>query len=236
MVGNWNTHVSNGAFYKLSYDVVKDFEPLSLLASFSSIVAANKAVPAKDLKELISWLKAKPNGASQGSAGIGSGGHVTGIHFQNLTGAHFQHVPYRGSAPAMQDLIAGHVDVMIDAPVIILPQVRAGTIKAYAVTAKSRLASAHDIPTVDEAGVPGLYFRNWFALFAPSGTPPDVIAKLNAAVVETLADPQVRQRLADLGLEIPSRAQQTTEAVKNLQKDEIEKWWPLIRAAGFKQE
>ncbi len=236
LLGNWNTHVSNGAFYKLSYDVVKDFVPLSFLVSFPVIIAANKAVPAKDLKELVAWLKAKPGGGSQGSAGIGSGGHVTGIHFQDLTGVRFQHVPYRGSAPAMQDLMAGHVDMMIDAPVIVLPQVRAGTIKAYAVTAKSRLSSAPDIPTVDEAGLPGLYFLNWFALWAPKGTPAIVIAKVNAAVADTLADPAVRQRLVDMGFEIPSPEQQTPEALGALQKDEIEKWWPIIKAADIKQE
>ena len=234
--GGWNTHVANGAVYTLPYDVLNDFEPVSLFASYALVIVAKKKMPANDLNELIAWLKANPGNASQGSAGIGSMGHCTGVFFQNITGTRFQHVPYRGSAPAMQDLVAGQIDMMIDAPVTTLPQVRAEAIKAYAVLAKSRLAAAPNIPTVDEAGLPGLYALNWFAFWAPKGTPKDVIGKLNDAVVGALADPSVRQRLTDIGFEIPTREQQTPEALAAFQKAEIEKWWPIIKAAGIKAE
>ena len=168
-LGVWNTHVSNGALYSLQYDVMNDFEPISLVASFSSMIAARKSIPANDLREFIAWLKANPNTASQGSAGAGSLGHIGGVYFQNVTGTRIQHVPYRGSAPAMQDLVAGQIDMMIDAPVVILPLVRAGTIKAFAVLAEHRLAQAADVPTADEAGLPGFRLSNWFGLWAPKG-------------------------------------------------------------------
>ena len=168
----------------LQYDVVNDFAPVSLLASFSSMIAARKYMPANDLKEFIAWLKANPGSASQGSAGVGSMGHIGGVYFQNVTGTRIQHVPYRGSAPAMQDLVAGQIDMMIDAPVVILPQLRAGTIKAFAVLAERRLAQAADVPTADEAGFPGFHVSNWFGLWAPKGTPKEIVGKLNAATVE----------------------------------------------------
>jgi len=233
-LGVWNTHVSNGALYVLPYDVLNDFEPVALLASFSSMIVARKAMPANDLKELVAWLKANPGKASQGSAGVGSMGHLGGVYFQNISGTRLQHVPYRGSAPAMQDLVAGQIDVMIDAPVMILPQLRAGTIKAFAVLAKSRLVQAPDIPTADEAGLPGFHVSNWFGLWAPRGTAKDIVGRLNAAAVSSLADPAARQKLADLGFEIPPRDQQTPEALADFQKAEIEKWWPIIKAADIK--
>jgi tripartite-type tricarboxylate transporter receptor subunit TctC len=233
-LGVWNTHVSNGALYTLPYDVLNDFEPVSLLASFSSMIVARKAMPANDLKELIAWLKANP-GASQGSAGVGSMGHIGGVYFQNAIGTRIQHVPYRGSAPAMQDLVAGQIDMMIDAPVVILPQLRAGTIKAFAVLAKSRLAQATDIPTVDEAGLPGFHVSNWFGFWVPKGTPKDIVSSLNVAAVSSLADPTVRQKLADLGFEIPAREQLTPEALGTFQKAEIDRWWPIIKAANVKR-
>jgi tripartite-type tricarboxylate transporter receptor subunit TctC len=235
-LGVWNTHVSNGAMYVLPYDVLHDFEPVSLLASFSSMIAARKGVPANDLKQFIAWLKANPNKASQGSAGVGSMGHLGGIYFQNATGTRVQHVPYRGSAPAVQDLVAGQVDMMIDAPVVILPQLRAGTIKAFALLAKSRLAQAANVPTADEAGLPGFHVSNWFGLWAPKGTARDIVGKLNAAAVSSLADPTVRQKFADLGFEIPERVQLTPEALGAFQKAEIDKWWPIIKAANIKGE
>jgi tripartite-type tricarboxylate transporter receptor subunit TctC len=233
-LGVWNTHVSNGALYSLQYDVVNDFEPISLVASFSSMIVARKSVPANDLNEFIAWLKAHPDSASQGSAGAGSLGHIGGVYFQNVTGIRIQHVPYRGSAPAMQDLVAGQIDMMIDAPVVILPQLRAGTIKALALLAERRLAQAAEVPTADEAGLPGFRLSNWFGLWAPKGTAKEIIGKLNAATTNSLADRTVRQKFADLGFEIPERERLTPEALGAFQKAEIEKWWPIIKAANIK--
>jgi tripartite-type tricarboxylate transporter receptor subunit TctC len=233
-LGLWNTHVSNAALYALPYDVLNDFEPVSLLASFSSMIVARKGMPANDLKEFIAWLKANPSKASQASAGVGSLGHLSGIYFQNITGTRIQHVPYRGSAPAMQDLVAGQVDMMIDAPVVILPQLRDGTIKAFAVLAKSRLAQAADVPTADEAGLPGFHVSNWFGFWVPRGTSKDIVGRLNAAAVSGLADPTVRQKFTDLGFEIPPRERQTPEMLGAFQKAEIDRWWPIIKAANIK--
>jgi tripartite-type tricarboxylate transporter receptor subunit TctC len=233
-IGHWSTHVLNGAVYRLQYDLLKDFEPIALLASNPYLLVAKKALPASDLKELIAWLKMNPDKASQGTAAVSM--QVMGVSFQNITDTRFQFIPYRGAAPAMQDLLAGHIDLMFDQVSNSLPHVRAGTIKAYAVTAKARSASAPDIPTMDEAGLPGFYISLWYGLWVPKGTPKDVIAKLNAALVEALADPAVRQRLEAVGLEISAREQQTPEALFAHQKAEIEKWWPIIKAANIKAE
>ena len=235
-IGHWSTHVVNGAVYPLTHDVLKDFEPISLIATNSYLIVAKHAVPANDLKSFIAWLKANPEKASEGTAGPGSPQHVGGVFFQQATGTRFLFVPYRGAAPAMQDLLASQIDFIIDDPTNSLPHVRAGKIKAFAVTARSRLAAAPDIPTVDEAGMPGFYFSRWHALWAPKGTPKDVIAKLNSAVVAALADPTVSSRLADLGQEIFPRAQQTPEALAAYHKAEIEKWWPMIKKAGIKAD
>ena len=235
-IGHWGTHVVNGAIYALQYDVLNDFEPVSLIATNPQIIVARKAMPAKDLQELVAWLKANSAKATQGTAGHGSGSHVSGVYLQSITGARFQFVPYRGAGPAMQDLVAGQIDIMIDQAANSLPQVRAGTIKAYAVTDRSRLAAAPDIPTVDEAGVPGLHISIWHALWMPKGTPKDVIARINAAVVEALADANTRRRLADLGQEIPPPEQQNPQALAAFHKAEIEKWWPIIKAANIKGE
>jgi tripartite-type tricarboxylate transporter receptor subunit TctC len=235
-IGHWSTHVVNGAVYPLPYDLLRDFAPISLISTNAYLIVAKNAVPAGDLRTFIEWLKANPDKASEGTAGAGSPQHVSGVFFQKATGTRFQFVPYRGAAPAMADLLAGHIDMIIDDPTNSLPQVRAGKIKAFAVTAKSRLAAAPDIPTVDEAGLPGFYFSRWHALWAPKGTPGDAIAKLNAAVVAALAEAGVRARLADLGQDLYPRAQQTPEALATLHKAEIEKWWPIIKAAGIRME
>jgi tripartite-type tricarboxylate transporter receptor subunit TctC len=235
-VGFLGTHVLNGAIYQLQYHVLNDFEPVALLASNPQLIVAKNATPAKSLNELIAWLKADPDKASQGTAGVGSPAHVSGAYFQKETGTRFQFVPYRGAAPAMQDLIAGQIDLMFDQALNSLPHVRASKIKAYAVTADARLASAPEIPTVDEAGLPRFYISIWSGMWAPKGTPKDVVAKLNAAVVDALAHPTVRQQLADLGQEVLRRDQQTPEALRAFQKAEIEKWWPIIKAANIRAE
>jgi tripartite-type tricarboxylate transporter receptor subunit TctC len=232
--GSLATHVLNAAVHKLNYDVVKEFEPISLIASGPQLIVARKAVPANNLKELIAWLKANPDKASQGTTGVGAMSHLAGIFFQKQTGTRFQFVPYRGTA--MPDLVAGHVDLMIDLASNALPQVKSGSIKAYAVTTKARLASAPDIPTVDEAGLAGFHMSNWYAFFAPKGTPRAVVAKLNAATTDALADPLVQARFAELGVEIFPREQQTPDALAAFHKSEIEKWWPIVRDAGIKAE
>ncbi len=235
-VGTWPTHVVNGAVFPLSYDVLTDLEPVALFASNPLLIVAKKTMPANDLKELTAWLKANPGKASQGTSGAGSASHIAGLFFQKQTGTEFEYVPYRGLGPAMQDLVAGQIDMIFDLAANSLPQIRAGTIKVYAATAKSRLVSAPDIPTVDEAGLPGLYVAPFHAIFAPKGTPKDIIAKLNAAIVTALEDPAIRQRLTELGQEIPPREQQTPEALGAYHKAEVEKWWPLIKAAGIKPQ
>ena len=231
-----STHVLNAAIYALPYDVINDFEPVALVADSPQLIVARKEMPAKDLKELIAWLRANPDKASLGHTGSGSPAHVAGIFFQKQTGTRFQNVTYRGAGQAMQDVIAGHIDLMFPAPSISLAPAHAGSIKAYAVMANTRLAVGPDVVTVDEAGLPGMYASTWFALWAPKGTPPDVIGKLNAAVVDALADTAVRKRLGELGYDTPAREQQTPEALGAYQKAEIEKWWPMLKEAGIKGE
>ena len=233
-IGHLGTHVVNGAIYTLPYDLLKDFEPVGLIADHPSLVVSKNAVPAKNLQELVSW--AKSNGASVGTSGTGAITHVAGILFQKLTGAQLRFVPYRGAGPALQDLVAGQIDLMFDQASNSLPHVRGGRIRAYAIMDSRRLEAASDIPTVDEAGLPGFHISVWHALWTPKGTPKDVIAKLNAALVATLADPGVRSKLADLGQELPARDRQTPEALADYHKAEIEKWWPIIKAAGIKAE
>jgi tripartite-type tricarboxylate transporter receptor subunit TctC len=234
--GDWGTHVVNGAIYTLQYDLLSDFEPIALLSSTPLLVLARNAVPAMDLMELVAWLKANSIKTSFGTSGPGSPSHASGLLLQKLTGIQLQFVPYRGGALVLQDLIAGQIDVTFGALSTSLPAVRDGKIKAYAVTSNARSAAAPNIATVDEAGLPGLHLSLWGGIWAPKGTPKGVIGMLNAAVVEALADQTVRQRLADLGEEIPPRAQQTPEALAVHHKAEIEKWWPILKAAGIKGE
>jgi tripartite-type tricarboxylate transporter receptor subunit TctC len=236
ILGIWGTHVVNGAIYDLPYHVLNDFAPIGMLAVNPAIIVTKKEIPADDLKGLIAWLKANPDKASQGTSGVGSAGHVAGVFFQSMTGTRFQFVPYRGLAPAMQDLVAGQIDMMIDIPASSLPQLREGRIKAHAITAPVRLASAPEIPTVDEAGLPGLYVSVWYALWAPKATPMDIVAKLNAALVEALAEPAVSQRFTQLGLDIPPRSEQTPDFLATHHRAEIEKWWPIIKAAGIRAQ
>jgi tripartite-type tricarboxylate transporter receptor subunit TctC len=233
-LGNWATHVVNGAIYPLDFDVVNDFEPISLIVTQPEIIVARKSMPADDLKGFVAWLKANAAKAVQGTSGHGSAGHVAGIFFQKLIGAQYQFVPYRGLAPAMQALLGEQVDMLIDVPASSTPHIKAGAIKAYAVTADKRLAALPDLPTVDEAGLPGLYASVWYGLWAPKGTPKEVIATLQAAVVDALADATVRQRLETLGMEIFPREQQSPQALGTLHKADIDKWWPIIKAANLK--
>jgi tripartite-type tricarboxylate transporter receptor subunit TctC len=235
-LGNISSHVLNGAIFTLPFDVLRDFEPVALLASNPQLIISKNALPVSDLKGLIAWLKANPDKASAGTGGSGGVSHVGGVFFQKETGTRFQFVPYRGTNLAQQDLIGAQIDLLFDQAVSALTNIRAGKIRAYAVTAKTRLTSAPDIPTVDEAGLPGLYMSVWNALWVPKGTPKEVIARLNAAAMDAMANPVVRKRLGDLGLELPPRDQQTPEALGAFHRAEIEKWWPIIKAANIKAE
>jgi tripartite-type tricarboxylate transporter receptor subunit TctC len=234
--GSTPTHVFNGAVFKLPFDIEDDFQPISPIGSAPLLIVARKSIAAHDLMEFIAWLKANPYRATQGTGGVAATSHIAGIFLQQVSGTRFTLVPYRGAGPAMQDLIAGQIDMMIDPAANTLPQVRADRVKALAVTANRRLAGAPDIPTVDEAGLPGFHVENWQGFFAPRGTPADVVERLNAAVVDALADPAVRARLVDLGQEIFPPAQQTPAALAALHRAGIEKWWPIIKAAGIKPE
>jgi tripartite-type tricarboxylate transporter receptor subunit TctC len=236
LIGQWSTQVVNPVTYNLSIDVVNDFAPIALLADTPQIIIARKDFPAKDVQELIAWLKANPDKSQAATVGAAGGAQVAGMYFQQITGTKFGFVPYRGGAPAMQDLMAGRVDFMFDQAANALAQLRAGTIKAYAVMTKDRWHLSPDIPTIDESGVPGLHISYWHAMFAPKGTPPDIIAKVNAAVVRALADPDVQQRFATQGQDIWPRDQQTPKALATLYKAEIAKWWPIIKAEGLKVE
>jgi tripartite-type tricarboxylate transporter receptor subunit TctC len=235
-IGHWSTHVVNGAIYPLPYDLLRDLEPIVLLPSNPMIVVSKNAVPAKNLNEFVGWIKANEGKVSAGTAGAGSATHVAGVYFQNVTGARFQFVPYRGTGPALQDLVAGQIDFIVDQASNSLQHVRDGKIRAYAVTASARLPSAPDIPTVAEAGLPSLDISVWYGLWAPKGTPKEIIAKLNAAAVQALSEPTVRQRFAELGLDMPPRDRLTPEALAAYQKAEIEKWWPVIKGANIKTE
>jgi tripartite-type tricarboxylate transporter receptor subunit TctC len=233
-IGHLGTHVANGAIYKLGYDLVTDLEPVVLLPSNPMIIVSKNAVPAKSLKELLAWLKAKPSPPTAGTAGAGSGSHIAGLYFENATGIKLQYVPYRGTAPALNDLVAGQIDIIIDQTSNSISQVRADTIRAYAVTDDKRVESASDIPTTDEAGLSGFHMTLWSGLWVPKGTPKEVVAKLNGAAVEAMNDPAVRKKFEDLGLQMPAPDQLSPEALGAWQKAEIAKWWPMIKAADVK--
>src|SRR4051812_24542195 len=236
-IGQNGSHVVTGATYqKLPYDLLNDFQPLALLTEAPFFLAARKTFPADDLKGLIAWMRANPGRATFANGGSGSITHISGLLFMDLTGTTAQVVPYRGNAPAMQDLVAGQIDVMIADPVTGVPQLLGGSIKAYAVTAKNRLPTAPEIPTVDEAGLPGYHVSLWHGLWMPKGTPQPIMTKLNAAVVGALADPTVQAKLASIGQEIFPPERQSPQALEAHQKAEIAKWWPLIKAAEIKVE
>ena len=234
--GHLGTHVANQAIYPLPYDMLADLDPVVLLPSNPMVMVSRNSLPAKSLQELLASLKANPDKATAGTAGAGSGSHIGGVYLQNLTGLRLQFVPYRGTAPALTDLVAGQIDIIVDQASNSMQQIRTGNIRAYAITDRKRLSAAPDIPTVDEAGLPGFYMTLWNGLWVPKGTPREAVTRLNAAVVEALADPAVKSRLVDLGLEIPERDQLTPEALAAWHKAEAGKWWPIIKAANIKPE
>jgi len=234
--GMWGTNVANGAIYPLDFDLLTDLDPVALVATQPFLIDARKTMPANNLKELVAWLKANPDRATMGNSGVGSPSHVAGVLMENIIGAHWQMVSYRSAGLATQDLLAGTIDVLLDTPAVSLPHIRSGDLRSYAVTAKERIAVAPEIPTTDEAGLPGFYFSFWHALWAPKGTPKAIVAKLNGAIVDALADPVTRKKLTDLAQVIYPRDQQTPEALHAFQKAEVEKWWPIIKTAGIKAE
>src|SRR6202162_5327760 len=233
-IGTSTTHVLTGGLYALSFDLLKDLDPVIYIGSEPLLIVGKKGLPADDLKGLIAWLKANPDKASVGIAGVGAVGQLTGISFQKVTGTKFRFVPYRGNAPAMQDLLAGQIDFMIEPSSNFKSLVEAHSVKPFAITGRTRLASSPDIPTADEAGLPGFFASLWYGLWAPRDTPKDIIVKLNATLVQVLADPMVQKRFEELGIEITPSAQQTPEALAAFQKAEAERWWPIIRAANLK--
>jgi tripartite-type tricarboxylate transporter receptor subunit TctC len=235
-IGTSTTHMLTGGLYKLPFDLLKDLEPIILIGSEPLLIVGKKSFPADDLKGLIAWLKANPDKASVGIAGVGATGQLAGISFQKATGTQFQFVPYRGNGPAMQDLLAEQIDFMIEPASNFKPLIGTGNVKPFAITGKTRLPSSPGIPTADEAGVPGFFASLWYGLWVPKGTPKDIIAKFNATMTQVLFDVQVRERFAELGIQISPIDQQTPEALRAYQKAEAERWWPVIKAANIKVE
>lgn len=233
-IGTSTTHMLTGGLYALQFDLLKDLEPIIQIGSEPLLIVGKKSLPADDLKGLIAWLKANPDKASVGIAGVGATGHLTGISFQKETGTQFQFVPYRGNGPAMQDLLSGQIDFMIEPSSNFKSLLGAGSVKPFAITGKARLPSSPDIPTADEAGLPGFFASLWYGLWVPKDTPKDIIARLNATMVQVLADPQVQKRFAELGIQITAPAQQSPEALRAFQKAESERWWPIIKASNIK--
>ena len=235
-IGTSTTHMLTGGLYALQFDLLKDLEPVIQIGSEPLLIVGKKSLPADDLKGLIAYLKANPDKASVGIAGVGATGHLTGISFRKETGTKFQFVPYRGNAPAMQDLLAEQIDFMIEPSSNFKSLLGAGSVKPYAITGRTRLPSSPDIPTADEAGLPGFFASLWYGLWVPKDTPKDVVAKLNASMVQMLADPPVRKRFDELGIGITPLVQQSPEALRAYQKAEAERWWPIIKAANIKAE
>ena len=235
-IGTSTTHMLTGGLYALQFDLLKDLEPIVQMGSEPLLIVGKKGLPADDLKGLIAYLKANPDKASVGIAGVGATGHLTGISFQKETGTKFQFVPYRGNAPAMQDLLAGQIDFMIEPSSNFKSLVAAGSIKPFAITGRTRLPSSPNIPTADEAGLRGFFASLWYGLWVPRDTPKDIIARLNAAMVQILADPEVQKRFDELGIQITPLAQQSPEALRAFQKAETERWWPIIKASNLKAE
>ncbi len=235
-IGNVSTHVMNGVTYGLNYDLLEDLTPVSLLADTPLLLIARSGLPAMNLSELIAWLKTSPDKATAGIVGVGDLLQMAGIYFQKSTGTRFEFVPYKGDAPLAQDLMGGHIDMVFGPGGNWLTQLRGGRVKAYAVMAKDRWRLAPDIPTIDEAGVPGIYASFWHGLWVPKATPSQVVGRISSAVVDALADARVRQRYDEVGHDIPARAQQTADALRARQKAEIDKWWPILKAAGIKAE
>jgi tripartite-type tricarboxylate transporter receptor subunit TctC len=235
-IGTSTTHMLTGGLYALPFDLLKDLEPVIQLGSEPLLIVGKKNLPADDLKGLIAYLRANPDKASVGIAGVGATGHLSGIAFQKETETRFQFVPYRGNAPAMQDLLAGQIDFMIEPSSNFKSLLAAGSVKPFAITGKTRLASSPDIPTADEAGLAGFFASLWYGLWVPKDTPKEIVARLNATMVQVLADPMVQKRLGDLGIEGSSPDQQSPEALRSLQKAEAERWWPIIRASNLRGE
>jgi tripartite-type tricarboxylate transporter receptor subunit TctC len=236
-IGNWPSHITNGAIYNLSYDIQKDLVPVARLPQNPYIAVVRKDLPAKNLKDFIGWLNERPGNATEGTAGLGSGQHIAGVYFQKITGTRFQFIPYKaGSADIIRDITAGHIDFTFDQAITSLSHIKGGNVRALAVTSDKRLDAAPDIPTVDEAGAPGVYILTWYGLWLPKGAPQEAVDKLGAAARAAMADPAVRQRLLALGQQIPPPEQQTAAALAAYQKAEIEKWHPLIKEAGIKAE
>jgi tripartite-type tricarboxylate transporter receptor subunit TctC len=235
-IGQWGTNVAGGAVYNLPIDLLTDLEPVGLISTQPFMIVGKKALAANNLSELIAWIKANPGKVTVGTAGIGSPGHVSGVFFQNTIGAQLVFVPYRSAGPASQDMIAGNIDMMMDTAATSGPHVRNGLLKAFAMTSNKRSLAMPDVPTVDEAGLPGFYFYFWHALWVSKGTPKDVIATLNSALVKALADPATHKRLVDIGQEFFAADMGSPEALGKFQKQEIDKWWPVIKAAGIKAQ
>jgi tripartite-type tricarboxylate transporter receptor subunit TctC len=236
-IGNWPSHITNGAIYNLNYDIQKDLIPIARLPQNPYIAVVRKDFPANTFQEFLAWLKANPGKATEGTAGVGSGQHISGVYVQKITGVQFQFVPYKsGSTEIIRDLTAGHIDFTFDQAITSLTHIKSGNVRALAVTSDKRLDAAPDIPTVDEAGAPGTYISTWYGLWVPKGTPQEVVDKLGAAARAAMADPALRQRLASLGQQIPPPEQQTAAALAVHQKAEIEKWHAIIKEAGIKVE